>query len=288
MTGKAGRIGGMLIGLLAMAVFWGKGYTDEFLPGAPRDDFPSCYGLIGRPDLALAPPGRELFIIIDQTVQLDPELMRSVHLKVQRFLRPGDRITLLTFSANAKGRYASMPLTGRLDPPLDEKTRYHVSVPKLKKFDRCMKKQQRYARRTIADRLEAAFARAASNLPRTELAGSLAHFGETVIARSRAGRKVVLLVSDLFENSDVVTFYSRGAVRPIDIDHAIGGIKNAGLYADWRGAGVYVIGAGFIGGGGYRSEKLLRNLRGFWETYLQLSNAKLEGWGAPTLLVELR
>ncbi len=271
-----------------MVAFWSEGSPNEFPPGAARDDFPSCYGLIDRLDLVLASPGRELFIIIDQTVRLDPELRRGVHLKIQHFLQPGDRITLLTFSANAKGRYAGMPLTGRLDPPLDEKVRYHVSVPKLKKFDRCMKKQRRYVRRTIDARLEAAFAQAASNLPKTELVGSLARFGETVISRSPAGRKVILLVSDMFENSDVVTFYSRGAVRPIDIDRAIGGIKSAGLYADWRGAGVYVIGAGFIGGGGYRSEKLLSNLRRFWEAYLQLSNAKLEGWGAPALLVELQ
>jgi len=287
-SGKGGSIGRAFIGFLVMAVFWGEGSSNTLPPGAARDDFPSCYGLIDRPDLAQAPPGRALFIIVDQTVRLDPELRRGVHLKVQRFLHPGDRITLLTFSANAKGRYASMPLTGRLDPPLDEKVRYHVSVAKLKKFDRCMKKQWRYVRRTIDTRLEAAFGQAASNLPRTELAGSLARFGETVIARSRAARKVVLLVSDMFENSDIVTFYSRGAVRPIDIDHAIGRIKSAGLYADWRGAGVYVIGAGFIGGGGYRSEKLLRNLRRFWEAYLRLSNAELAGWGAPELLVELR
>lgn len=253
-----------------------------------RDDFPSCYGLIQQPDLASKAPAHELFVIVDQTVPLNLSLKRSVHSKVHRFLQPGDRFTLLTFSAFAKDRYAAMPLTGKLDSALDEDTRYRTSIPKLKKFDHCMQQQKAYVAHTIDVKLKAALENANTKLPNTELAGSLARFGQTLISQSDAPKVTVLIVSDMLENSDAATFYAHGQIQSIDAEASMAAVDKAGLISDWHGATVYVIGAGLLPGDGYRSAQVLHSLKTFWKDYLQRSDAELAGWGQPDLMVDLQ
>jgi len=255
---------------------------------ATRDDFPSCYGLMDRADLANTAPGRELFVIVDQTVPLDLSLKRSIHSKVHRFLQPGDRFTLLTFSAFAKNRYAAMPLTGKLDFPLDDDTRYRTSIAELKEFDHCMTQQKAYVDHTIDMKLKAALEDASTDLPNTELAGSLARFGTSVISHSAAPKVTVLVVSDMLENSDAATFYSHGQVIPINPQTALQSVQKAGLISDWNGATVYVIGAGLLPGDGYRSAQILHSLENFWADYFKQSDAELAGWGQPDLMTDLQ
>jgi hypothetical protein len=124
-------------------------------------------------------------------------------------MSPGDRITLITFSAYAADRYASMSLTGQMDLPISNDERRQISIPKLKKFDSCMKLQQGFVHHTIDLKLKEAFDGASIDLPKTELTGSLANFGLNIIAKSAAKKKIVLIISDMLENSDVASFYSR-------------------------------------------------------------------------------
>ncbi|MBZ2169469.1 hypothetical protein [Marinobacter sp. F4216] len=250
--------------------------------GAGRDDFPTCYGVLGGM-VQEQPAKRELFVVIDQTLEFNVDLKRHVHAKVHEYLQPGDRVSVLTFSAYAEGRYAQMPLTGKLDHPLDEDTRFETGKSDLRKFDRCMERQQAFVRAKVDETLKAAFAEASTDLPKTELMGSLFNFGHGVISASQTPEKTVLIVSDMMENSSAVSFYRNGGISNLNVDAALKQTEEAGLFSNLGGATVNVIGAGISGNDGYLSQTAMRKMQSFWRDYFEQSEARLAGWGQPEL-----
>jgi hypothetical protein len=249
---------------------------------ADRDDFPSCFGLL-KGLSQQQQPNRELFVVIDQTLMFDVNLKRHVHTKVHEYLQAGDRITVLTFSAYAEGRYAEMPLTGMLDHSLNANTRFKIGKTDLRKFDRCIERQQAFVRRKVDETLKAAFDAASSELPKTELMGSLVNFGEGVISPSAANKKVVLLVSDMMENSDAVSFYGRGGIGNLNIEQTLQKTEQADLLSTMDGASINIIGAGISGSDGYLSQTAMQNMQSFWSRYFEKSGGQLTGWGQPQL-----
>lgn len=254
---------------------------------ASRDDFPSCYGLLNGSG-EQTPADRELFVIIDQTLEFNVDLKRHVHNKVHEYLKPGDRITVLTFSAYAEGRYAQMPLTGKLDHELDEDTRFETGKTDLRKFDRCMQRQQAFVRTTIDNTLKSAFTDASTDLPKTELMGSLSNFGQGVISTSRTPKKTVLVVSDMMENSEALTFYRNGGIANLNVTEMLKQAKDAGLLSVMDGASINVIGAGISGSDGYLSQSAMQNMQAFWSGYFEESGGSLVGWGQPQLFGPIR
>ena len=62
------------------------------------------------------------------------------------------------------------------------------------------------------------------------------------------------------------------------------------LFADLRGARVFVLGAGLVSQEtkyGYRSGKTMFALERFWREYFARSNASLQAFGAPALTTDL-
>lgn len=253
-----------------------------------RDDFPSCYSVLGNEAPESQDATRELFVIIDQTLTLNVDLKRHVHEKIHEYLSPGDRLTLLTFSAYAEGRYASMPLTGKIDHGLTEDQRYVIGSTKLRAFDACMSKQKAFVRQRIDASVKDAFEQASTELPKTELMGSLANFGNSIISHSDAQQKVVLIVSDMMENSEAISFYGRGGINHLDIQSSLTKARKQGLLSSFGGANINVVGAGISGNDGYLSQSTMRKMRNFWAAYFEQSGAELTGWGQPELFGGLR
>lgn len=251
-----------------------------------RDDFPTCYSVLGVSDQQ--PASRELFVVIDQTLEFNVDLKRHVHSKVHEYLQPGDRITVLTFSAYAEGRYSQMLLTGKLDHELDEGTRFGTSKTALRNFDRCMQRQRNFVRGTVDETLKTAFDDASSDLPKTELMGSLANFGHGAIDPSPAHEKSVLIVSDMMENSEAVSFYGNGGIGNLNVEAILAKTEEAGLLSQMGGASINIIGAGISGNGGYLSQTAMQNLQRFWSLYFEKSGAELFGWGQPQLFGSIR
>lgn len=253
---------------------------------AARDDFPTCYNLLDRQ--APKAEQRTLFVVIDQTLVFDVDLKRHIHSKVHEYLQPGDRITVLTFSAYAKGRYAQMPLTGQLDYPLDNDARYKISKSALRKFDQCMQRQSAFVTRNIDHTMKTAFEEASTDLPKTELMGSLVNFADGVIRASQASEKVILIASDMMENSDAVSFYGSRGISSFDVDATLAKAEKANLISDLAGARVYVIGAGISANDRYLSQTVMSKMQSFWAGYFERAGAELAGWGQPQLFGALR
>lgn len=252
-----------------------------------RDDFPSCYPILKNYSSDVVSK-RSLFVIVDQTIPLPDELKESVGVKVNRFLKPGDKVSVINFSAYVGGNYTDMVLSGSLDEELSEEVRNDLNKKSLRTFDSCMKKQMTYVRYQINETLNAAFLESRSDTPKTELVGSLYEISNSLISQDGAEDKVVLLVSDMMENSSIDSFYKRGAVTKINPERSLEKFGKNALFSNLNGAHIYVIGAGSIPNNtNYRSQEVMRSIKAFWEGWAQKSGGSISGWGQPALLGEI-
>lgn len=261
--------------------------AQQFAATQQRNDVPGCYSHAKlNPTLAAAGADRELFVVIDGTFSPDDKIKQMVRDKVQRFIQPGDRVNVISFSAMVSDHYTDLKFTGQLDT--DIKDRDDVAKKSLQVFDHCLKKQQNFARKKIDLALVDSY-RKDQILPKTEILNNLAQIVGPKVANSTADRKVVLLVSDLFENSDVTSFYSNNQIRVIGVDAEMAKIEASGLVTDFAGAEIYIAGAGWLEPEyrGFRGSKVMVPLKKFWQSYFHSSNATVKGFGQPMLMEDL-
>lgn len=255
-----------------------------------RNDVPDCYSSTGLDSLRQPGSGRELTIIIDQTIPMPEGIQQTSWNQVNRFVAAGDKVRLYTFSAFVPGQYIQLRFAGELNQALPEKLRSSVGMQSLRSLDQCLNKQQAYFRRTVGEVFVQSLREASEDIPRSEILHSLREIGSD-LAASEAEDRVILLLSDMLENSEFGTFYSNNQVRNLQPDRELKRIADRSLFADLLGAKVYVAGAGLLtasGSHGYRSGKTMESLQSFWRGYFDESNATLVGFGMPSLNVDLR
>lgn len=264
---------------------------------APQNKIPSCYAA-NKIDVRAPSIEREIFVLLDQTVVLDADLKQALYESVRSILGPGTTFTILRFSAFSQGHYLDVVTSGVLEQPIPKNERDSISVPKLKTFDACMKGQQEYGMKLALGSIEQAIQQSSSELAKSDVLGSLAETSHIVKA-ANAPRRIVLVVSDMLENSSISSFYANNGVRKIDPEKEMKGVEANHLLGDFGGASVYVMGAALIPDTSskdsakktptsYRDPKTLAALKQFWSTYFSRSNAKLEEFGMPALLSPIR
>lgn len=258
---------------------------------APRNDIPSCYDYAHMPQYRPAETGRELVIIVDQTVTVPLELKKSTWNQVLRFVQPGDHVMLYQFSALLQDNYMKRVFDGRLEMPFtDQKTRNGIGMDSLKSLDGCLVQQQQFFAKTLGGHMAASFADSQTRIAKSEILDSLKHIASD-LQHSPSSQTTVLLISDMLENSDFDSFYRQQSIRELSPKDELQRVTRQGLLADFGGANVYVAGAGLIdinAKNSYRSGKVLQQLKAFWQAYFEASNAKLMGFGTPELTVDLR
>ncbi|MFJ5295024.1 hypothetical protein ACIQAL_00610 [Pseudomonas sp. NPDC088368] len=257
---------------------------------AERNDLPSCYDFAKLSQYRPAPSGRELIIIVDQTVQLPKELKDSTYSHALRYVKPGDSVRLYQFSAYLPGNYMKLLYAGQLEGKLDDKVRDDIGMNSLRQLEGCLAKQVDFFRKSLGQQMVESFAKPGEDIAKSEIFFSLKQIGEDISARP-APEKVVLLVSDMLENSDFGSFYANNQIRALDPAAELKKVEQKKLFADLGGAKVYVLGAGLVPSSaknGYRSGNTVQKLESFWTQYLTHSNAQLLSFGAPSLTVDLQ
>lgn len=239
-------------------------------------------------------PQTELIVAIDQTTPLDASLKQLVADNIRSFLKPGNDFALVTFSAFTQGHYTRQLAGFRLDRLLTTDERNDIAKPALQKFDACMQRQPQLATQLAGAALRNAFAGSSSDIAKSDVIASIKAIS-AVVRESQAKQKVVLIVSDMLENSSVSSFYANEghAVRRIDAPKELQLVAQQGLLSDFGGARIYVIGAGLLtddskNGKAYRDPKTMGALADFWSAYMNRSKAKLVEFGQPALLQPVR
>lgn len=244
----------------------------------------SCYDRVGPAGVEAPPLTGELYVLVDQTLLFSVDFQKHVNAKIQGFLAPGNRVTLISFSALAADRYSEIRLHARMDVPLSTDARYAIPKRDLRKLDTCIDRQRGAARRQTAFALKRIFDGASAELPRTQLLSNLVHLTERVIPRTRTTDQVsVLVVSDMMENSEALTFYRRGTLGAINPAEALKQVQDAGLTAKFDGLELYVVGALYGLADEYVPASRIDGLRDFWRSYVQGAGGALIEFGTPYL-----
>lgn len=253
-----------------------------------QNALPSCFEYANLPSPKKT-IGTELFVVIDQTTPLDANLQQSIANNMKPFLQPGNAYSVTQFSAFTQGHYTDVLVNTKLDHALDTDARNDIGKNQLAKYDQCMAIQNPNAAKLAGAALRKAFSGSSSDVAKSDVLGSLKDIAGKV-KQSNAKQKVVLLASDMLENSSISSFYAKQAVRQIDPQKELKLVADNQLFTDFGGAKVYVIGAGLLTAdakqakGVYRDPKTMAALQQFWRAYFDKSNAKLVEFGQPALL----
>lgn len=235
----------------------------------------------------------ELFIVVDQTTLFDNKLKQSIANNIRPFLKAGNAISVTQFSAFTQGHYTDVLVSVTLDNQIAEEQRNDVSKPVLSKFDQCQSNQPRQAGQLVGAALKSAFGGSSNHIEKSDVLSSLKDISARV-SQSQAKRKIVLLASDMLENSSVTSFYLNSAVRQIASDKELELVRKNDLFGNFGGAEVYVIGAGLLtedaktSKGVYRSPQIMGSLKTFWGQWFEKSKARLVEFGSPALLNQIR
>lgn len=250
----------------------------------------SCYD--AKLSAPATPMAKEIFVIIDQTTPLDDSLKQSVANQVRPFLTPGSGFSVLVFSAFTQGKYTLLLSSGQLDYPMAAAQRNDVSKTRLAQFDQCMGRQAGQGAQAVGGALRAAFDGSTEEVAKSDVFASLKDIAGKV-RQSKATEKVVLLVSDMLENSSISSFYANHSVRKIDPARELQLAVDNQVIGDFGGARIYVIGAGLLGSDAkknkdaYRDPKTMLALSKFWKSYFEKSKAELVEFGQPALLNQI-
>ncbi|HEX5344299.1 MAG TPA: hypothetical protein VFX55_17540 [Duganella sp.] len=240
------------------------------------------------------PSARELLVVIDQTTPLSPALQQAVANNIKPFLVAGNSFSIVVFSAYTQGHYTDLLASGKLEAALPADARNDIAKPLLAKLDLCQQRQPQQAAQAAGQALRQAYQGTSGNIAKSDIYASLKAIS-SVIKQSGAPDKVVLIVSDMLENSSVANFYAdQGkAVRNVVPARELRAVEDNRLLADFGGARVYVIGAGLLSDDAvhsksYRDPKTMQSLQAFWSEYFNKSNARLVEFGQPALLNPIR
>lgn len=263
---------------------------------AAASGVPSCY-VANKLSIPAPQPEREIFILLDQTTPLDSTLQRAVMENVGRLVQPGTAFSIATFSSFGQGRYLELLASGALEVPLPEDARSSIGVKVLRSFDACLAGQQNFARNMAAGALQKAIAGISPDYAKSDVMASIKEMS-TRVRQSEAPSKVLFLVSDMLENSGISSFYANRNVRALNAATELQKAESAGMLADLAGARVFVLGAGLVqdvqskgtakDSGIYRDPKTMAALKDFWRQYFQRSNAQLQEFGMPALMVPVQ
>ncbi|GAB7562321.1 hypothetical protein LG202_03600 [Methylobacillus methanolivorans] len=247
---------------------------------------PTCYH--AKLPAVDARPDTEIFVVIDQTTVFDHNLKQLVGNNLRPFLRANNAFSVIRFSAYTQGQYTELLVSGVLDPLIEPAKRNDISKPVLAKFDQCIANQPKQAAQSAGAALKSAFGGSTTTIGKSDVIGSLKDISSRV-RQSPARQKVVLIASDMLENSAVTSFYANQAVRTIQPEKELALVGKNQLFGDFSDARVYVIGAGLLADDAktktvYRSPQTMQALHAFWTQYFQKSRAELVEFGQPALL----
>ena len=265
--------------------------TSSLVMAGQMDAIPTCYSAkITTPTVNVA---TELFVIIDQTTPFDAGLKQSVADNVRPFLQSNQAFSVTQFSAFTQGHYTDVLVSGKLDATLAQKQRNDISKPVLAKYDQCIAMQTKQASWLLGGAMKSAFSVGNNDIAKSDVLASLKDISGKV-KQSTADRKIVLIASDMLENSSLTSFYAKQAVRQINPEKELKLAADNRMFGDFGGAKVYVIGAGLLAEdakqakGVYRSPQTMQALTTFWKAWFQKSNAEVVEFGQPALLNPVR
>lgn len=247
----------------------------------------SCYDIFKSSKKPNENIDRAIFILIDETTLFNNSLKEQIIRNTLSKISPSNYIYIGKFSAFIDNHYNEKVFEFKLDTPLTSDERYNERKDILSKIDKCLLDQKKYVENQIVQKVEESFLKPNEDISKSDIFYALKDFGENVISKVDANEKVVILASDMLENSTITSFYSKGTTRFIKSEEELKKIEKANLISNFDNSKIYIIGAGLISSKDnnktYRDPKILSSLKDFWTQYFNKSNGKIIEMGQPSL-----
>ena len=247
----------------------------------------SCYDIYkstAKPNAAIE---RAVFVLIDETTLFNEKLQEQIIKNTLSKIAPANNIYIGKFSAFIDNHYNEKVFEFKMDTPLTEDERYYEKKDTLKKIDKCLKDQQGYVSNQIVESIKKSFLNPNENIAKSDVLYALQDFGQNVISQVEAKEKIVILASDMLENSTITSFYAKGATRLIQPEAELNKVEKSNLFSNFDNSKIYVIGTGLISSKDnnktYRDPKILASLKDFWTKYFVKSSGNLVEMGQPAL-----
>lgn len=249
----------------------------------------SCYDHPAvAPLRTLAPhsEAREVLVIIDQTVGFPGDVRQQVINIVDGLAQPGTLLVLGSFSTYSPQTFARPFSSFLFEAGIPADQVRQVNRRARDALGQCLGQMRDRGRRQLRTALDQQFHAARPSIGQSDIMNSIQQFGNHIRA-ARTRDRIMIIVSDMLENSSVTTFYANRALRRIDPQAELRKAETSRLFAQLGGARVYVIGMGaFSGqqGAAPRNIDAMQRLERFWAAYLRRSGASLVVIGQPLLL----
>lgn len=247
----------------------------------------SCYDIYKssvKPNVAIE---RAVFVLVDETTIFNEKLQEQIIKNTLSKIAPANYIYIGKFSAFIDNHYNEKMFEFKIDTPLSSDQRYHERKDTLAKIDKCLKDQQGYVAGQIVQSIKKSFLNPNDDIAKSDVLYALQDFGQNVISQVEAKEKIVILASDMLENSTITSFYTKGATRLIQPETELNKIEKSNLFSNFDNSKIYVIGTGLISSKDnsktYRDPKILASLKDFWTKYFVKSNGNLVEMGQPAL-----
>lgn len=246
-----------------------------------------CYKLLSLEKFKPG-PARELVLLIDETTVFTPELINSFAGKVAKAVQPGDRVSLIGFSAVSNKHHVHELASVDVDRMPEPAVERDLPVRRAGDLSQCVTLQRVTKGRALDGAVRAALQRASNAIPFSEIIGAFRDIGGRLKA-SEAPSRVVIVATDGLQHSATVTFYDHKAIRLLDPEKEATSLRARGLLSDLAGARVYVFGGGLAPpDAGFRDQAELVALEAFWRRYLKDSGGELVAFGKPVPLVDFK
>jgi hypothetical protein len=235
---------------------------------------------------------KTVIVLLDETTVFDGTQKKHIADHLTTLVEPGTHVAYFAFSAFIQDKYMRPLFEYRIAGTLDESIRNNLRKDSLKDFDTCMLVAGKKAKNLILSNLENYHAGTSEKISKSDIFAAIKDVGDSVLTRAKTKEKIIVLVSDMLENSGVSSFYSpNGGPRAINVAEELKKAQTKGMISDLRRSHIYVIGAGVFpasqlksAGNGYRSQDIMGSLMDFWSQYFLQSNAELKGFGKPMLM----
>lgn len=225
-------------------------------------------------ELAGTNKDREVFIIIDQTTPFPQNIRKNAIINIFALVKPKTTVNVFTFSEYAKGKNISLIDRYYFSPNLTKDQRYDMGKKKLKQFDECLISQTDGMRRKLASDILDNFKEKGQSSSKSEILYTLRKISEKAVKQSNAKQKIVVILSDMLENSNYTSFYGK-ELKNLNTDYQMDKIEKNKLLGDFDSADIIVIGAGLVDKEQYRDGEDMDNLEALWKEYFSKSNGKL-------------
>jgi len=257
-----------------------------FIVSAQEAAATSCYSHISyiKPESNKA--NRVLYVLIDQTTPLSKAMRQKVTALVTSWGQSGDQVKIASFSANMKDRHLKLVYDKRRDVAPSQNFLYQLRQKDKQKLLECFESYKGSFNQSLTEAMEEVMRSIDIKIPKTEILFSLKELSRSMIAKSDAEHKVVLIVSNGMEHNPNLSFYSKGTIKMLETRKIISKVRRLGLIGHWQGANIYMYGLGLLESDKkYVQSSRLKQLREFWENYFVEGGGNVAALGMPELLV---